>query len=116
MRDPRTTYPVLRVLDALLYNSVNGGGINGARRVIDIDEVVLRNERYIRSRGGSENGDGKYLVGLRALAAISALEVSSKSNTLGLGGRSKNESLVFIRKDPLKGGLEFLDQCRGRVL
>lgn len=116
MRDPRTTYPVLRALDALPHNSVNGGGTNGARRVIDIDEVVLRNERYIRSRGGSENGDGKYLVGLRALAAISALEVSSKSNTLGLGGRSKNESLVFTRKDPPKGGLEFLDQCRGRVL
>lgn len=104
MRDPRTPYPILRAFDALPQSSISGDAMNIAGRAVDIDEAVLRNERYIRSRGGINN-DGKYLVGIKELVAI--LESESQSQT-----QNQTEALVFTRKDPPKGGLEILDEHR----
>ena len=103
LRDPRSTYRVTRALHSLQ----SATGISAAqdpRRAIDIDEAILRNERYIRSRSEVENEDGKYLVGLSELhTAVEAYP----------GGPNR---MVFSRMDPPKGGLEILDERRERVV
>ena len=105
IRDPTTPYHVLRAFYALPQSHISGNAATAGRRAIDIDEQIIQNERYIRSRGGTENGDGKYLVGLKTFSAIVAP-----------GDKDKFETLTFTRKNPPKGGHEILDELRGRVM
>lgn len=77
-------------------------GISDNRAIVDIDEAVLRHERYIRSLSPI-NRDGRCLVTLEDLSGT-------------LGNPPQNDSpIVFIRKDPPKGGLEVLDELRRRT-
>ncbi|KAL6719081.1 hypothetical protein ACLMJK_003316 [Lecanora helva] len=109
LEDARTPYTVLRVFDSLHQTSTGRH-----RRLVDIDEAIIRNEHHIRSRGLA-NQDGRFLVSLQDLCSI----VSP-----GAGGgepekatRSVDNQLVsFTRRDPPKGGLEVLDYRRRRQL
>ena len=104
--DPRTSYKVLRALLAqfLTRESINSSETSAS---IDIDEAILRNECYIRSRGSEANRDGKGLVSLEELTAI----VGSSSKT-----GEPDVPILIRRKDPPKGGFEFLDHHRQRLL
>lgn len=101
--DPRATYRVLRAFHSI-QPAIKTSSVQDARRAIDIDEAILRNERYIRSRGEVENQDGKYLVGLSEL--YTAVEACPEGPN----------RMVFTRMDPPKGGLELLDERRDRVV
>ena len=97
LNDPRTPYQLLRTFLALPQTLVAKN-----RRIVDVDEAVLRNEHYMRSR--DSNRDGRYLVALEDLSKI-------------LANPSQNPgTLSFTRKDPPKGGLEILDELRRREL
>ena len=95
--DPRTPYPLLSKLLTLPETLAAQD-----RRTVDVDEAVLRNERYIRSR--DSNQDGRYLVSLEDLSEMLS------------GFPQDDHSVSFKRKDPPKGGLEFLDETRKREL
>lgn len=95
--DPRTPYQLLRTFLALPQALAAK-----KRGIVDVDEAILRNERYVRSR--DSNGDGRYLVSLEDLSKI-LVETSQNSNPFS-----------FTRKDPPKGGLELLDELRKREL
>lgn len=97
LNDPRTPYQLLRIFLTLAQTLAAKN-----RRIIDVDEAVLRNEHYMRSR--DSNRDGRYLVLLEDLTKILA-EASQDSRPLS-----------FTRKDPPKGGLEILDELRKREL
>lgn len=103
LRDPRSTYRVLRAFHSLL--PVTGtSSAQAPRRAIDIDEAILRNERYIRSRSDVENEDGKYLVRLSEFCtAVGACPDGPYR-------------MKFTRMDPPKGGLEVLDERRAQVM
>lgn len=104
LKDPRPTYKVLRALYSLTLLDVGISSAPTSRRAVDIDEAILRNEKYIPSRGDAENADGKYLVGLSDLCtAVGACP----------GGRNR---MMFTRVNPPKGGLEVLDERRARVM
>ena len=95
--DRRTPYQLLRTFLALPQTVAKGN-----RKIVDVDEAVLRNERYIRSR--DSNQDGKYLVPLEDLSKM-------------LSETPRDDGLIsFRRKDPPKGGLEILDTLRKREL
>lgn len=97
LHDPRTSYQLLRLFLALPQ------GLPDNRAVADIDEAVLRHERYVRSVPGADR-DGRCLVKLEELCSI-------------LGESPQDGSpLVFSRKDPPKGGLEVLDERRQRII
>jgi hypothetical protein len=105
LRDPRSTYRVVRAFHSLPLSVTGTDSGPTDRRAIDVDEAILRNERYIRSRGNVANQDGKYLVGLGELCTI-------------VGACRRRDYMyrtMFTRKDPPKGGLEFLDACRARI-
>ena len=97
LNDPRTPYQLLRTFLTLPQTLAAKD-----RRIVDVDEAVLRNEHYVRSR--DSNRDGKYLVPLEDLSRI--LAITSQN------GRP----VSFTRKDPPKGGLEILDELRKREL
>lgn len=101
LRDPRALYHVLRAFHALPQSYITKEATSTGRRAVDIDEAVLENDRYIRFRGGLMNTDGKYLVGLKAFAGITA---------------DPNNPLTITRECPPKGGLELLDKYRQRTL
>ena len=96
--DPRTPYQLLRKFLSLPKTLAAKD-----RRIVDVDEAVLRNERYIRSR--DSNQDGRYLVSLEDL-----------SEMLSGGLPQDDRPVSFKRKDPPKGGLEFFDEARQRDL
>ena len=104
--DPRTPYPVLRTFLALPPGYGPSNAAETARTLVDIDEAILANERYIRSRGAEKNKDGKGLVNL--------------DNALVLFGASTSgavdEPITITRKEPPKGGFEFLNEKRARTL
>jgi hypothetical protein len=104
LRDPRSTYRVVRAFHSLPPSATGAGSGQIERHVIDIDEAILRNERYIRSRSNSDNKDGKYLVELNELCN---LVKASPDGTYWV---------KFTRKDPPRGGFEFLDEYRARVM
>ena len=60
------------------------------RRAIDLDEAIIRNERYLRTRSDL---DGKYLVSLEDLAI-----------PLSIDAFREDDILNIVRKDPPKGG------------
>ena len=97
LNDPRTPYQLLRLFLTLPQTLAAK-----ARSIVDVDEVVLRNEHYIRSR--DSNRDDKYLVTLEDLSRI-----LTKAPQDG-------RPLSFTHKDPPKGGLEILDELRQREL
>lgn len=101
LRDPRSTYRVLRAFHSL-QQTVEKSSTQNLRRAIDIDEAILQNERYIRSRTEVENEDGKYLVGL------------SELYTAVRAGPDGPFRVAFTRMEPPKGGLELLDERRPR--
>lgn len=105
LRDPRAPYHVLRAFHALPQSYLTKEASGTERRAVDIDEAVLENDRYIRFRGGLTNTDGKYIVGLKAFAAINS------PATAGL-----NKTLAITRECPPKGGLELLDKYRQKTL
>lgn len=105
LEDPRIPYQVLRVFLKLPQTiAVN------ERRIVDVDEAIILNERYIRSR---DNKDGKYLVSLEDLC-----DIASDSNPAKGTRKSENKPAIatMVRKDPPKGGLEVLDYHRPRRL
>lgn len=97
LNDPRTPYQLLSIFLTLPETLAAKD-----RRIVDVDEAVLRNEHYMRSR--DSNRDGRYLVSLEDLCKIL---VKTSQN---------NHPLLFARKDPPKGGLEILDELRKREL
>ena len=97
LSDPRTPYHLLRKFLTLPQTLATRD-----RSIVDVDELVLQNERYVRSR--DSNRDDRYLVTLENLSNILAKAPQD------------DRSLSFVRKDPPKGGLETLDVLRKRVL
>lgn len=106
LEDPRTPYPVLRAFLALPPGYGPGNAAETARTLVDIDEAILANERYIRSRGAEKNKDGKGLVNLDNASML------FESCSSGVA----DESLTITRKDPPKGGFEFLNEKRDRTV
>lgn len=106
LEDPRTPYLVLRAFLALPPGYGPGNAAETARTLVDIDEAILANERYIRSRGAEKNRDGKGLV---KLDDASVLFESSTSGAV-------DQPLTITRKTPPKGGFEFLDEKRERTV
>ena len=112
-KDGKTPYRILRAfLDMPMNLELDKPVESGARKpkvtpssVQDIDEAVLLNERYIRSRPSPNNQDDKYLVTLDDLATI-----------LGKPQLDTSPSWAFRRKDPPRGGYEFLNEKRKRTI
>ncbi|KAI4247086.1 MAG: hypothetical protein LQ352_006233 [Teloschistes flavicans] len=99
LRDPRTPYKLLRLLDASQSATIAGSG--GKRKLVDIDEAVLASEQYARSADPACR-DG-VLVKLDDLSIIH-------------GPLDEKGMLSIERKSPPKGGFEFLDAKRAPVL
>lgn len=97
LNDHRTPYQLLRTFLTLSQTLTAKD-----RSIVDVDEAVLRNERYVRSR--DSNQDDRYLVSLEDLVKILA------------NAPQKGGPLSFTRKDPPKGGLEMLDELRKKEL
>ena len=97
LNDPRTPYQLLKTF-LTLPQTLEAKD----RRIVDVDEAVLQNEHYMRSR--DSNGDGRYLVSLEDLSQVLVKDSQNASH------------LSFTRKDPPKGGLEVLDELRKREL
>lgn len=93
LHDPRIPYQVLRLFCATPQ----------ARAVADIDEAILRHERYVRSVPDIDR-DGRCLVILEDLCRILCETPQGGS------------PMVFTRKIPPKGGLEVLDELRQRTI
>lgn len=106
LEDPRTPYSVLRAFLALPPGYGPSNAAETARTLVDVDEAILANEKYIRSRGGERNKDGKGLVNLDI---ASVLFGASSSGAV-------DGPLTITRKDPPKGGFEFLDEKRARTV
>ena len=101
LNDPRMSYQMLRTFSR--HDNFTDSTSRGVRTVMDIDEAVIRNERYIRTLTDIDKRN-KYLVYLRDLCGTVSFP------TRGEGW------ITFIRKDPPKGGLEILNAKREREL
>ena len=66
LNDPSLTYPQFR----RIFKYLQAHSLLDCEKEIEVDQVVLRNERYIRSRGKNANRDGLYLISLQQLLAI----------------------------------------------
>ena len=101
LNDPRVSYQILRTFSR--HPEFTMIGPKGIRTVVDIDEAVLRNERYIRTVTdiGHRN---KYLVDLKDLCDTIPFPTHY------------GDSIGFIRKEPPKGGFEILNAKRRREL
>ena len=106
LADTRTPYLVLRALQDFLQSRSTDDGTIEQRGLLDTDDAVLATERYIRSRGEA-NRDNSYLVGLRELSKILRETPDSSED---------HATITFVRRDPPKGGFEFLDAFRERVM
>ena len=112
-RNGETPYTTLRAfLDRKMDPDSYGAVDSDAREAMatytsiqDIDEAVLLNERYIRTRPFVDNQDNRYLVSLEDLARI-----------LGKPQHDTSPTWAFRRKDPPRGGYEFLDEKRKRTI
>jgi len=106
LADPRTPYAVQRAIQSFLTTFTPSKSTEEPRDIIDTDEAILTNERYVRSRGEA-NRDNKYLVGLEQLSSILLRAPESGID---------DTKVTFVRKEPPKGGFEFLDAFRERVM
>ena len=116
IRSGKTPYLILRALLDLPMNLEPDSSVDlGAREsevtfnsIQDIDEAVLLNERYIRSRSSTGILPKRYLVSLKGLVRILGKPQLGASPLWG------RHTLGFQRKDPPHGGYEFLDVKRQR--
>ena len=101
LNDPRISYQILRTFSR--HPEFTTTTPRGMRTVVDIDEAVIRNERYIHTLTdiGQRN---KYLVYLKDLCS-----------TVPFSTRDE-DSITLVRKEPPKGGFEFLNAKRKREL
>ena len=105
LRDPRMSYPLLRAFLNILEEPSAENKVGSASTLRDVDEAVLLNEHYIRSRSPSSNTDGKYLVTLEDLTKIFRRSINESDPTI-----------MIRRKDPPPGGSEVLDEKRPRTV
>ncbi|KAI9760700.1 MAG: hypothetical protein M1840_002348 [Geoglossum simile] len=110
LRDPRLPYIALRSFMKLPANCGPANAAETAKSSIDIDEAVLANESYIRSRGNERNKDGKGLVRLSDAEAIFG------DSTVKRDSFTQELVRVIVRKEPPKGGFEFFDAKRPQSL
>ena len=101
LNDPRISYQMLRTFSR--HPEFTTMTLTGPRTVVDIDEAVIRNERYIRTLTDIDQRN-KYLVYLKDLCS-----------TVPFPTRGE-DSMVFVRKEPPKGGFEILNAKRKREL
>ena len=104
-KDVRTPYTLLRAFMEMEQRSFSKSGMGTVDETLDtlqdIDEAVLLNERYIRSRSSMSNQDNQCLVTLEHLAKI-----------LGKVPTDTETTVLVKRKDPPTGGYEMLDAKR----
>jgi hypothetical protein len=110
LRDPRLPYLALRSFMNLPANHGPANAAETTRANIDIDEAILASEAYVRSRGAERNKDGKGLVRLSDAEAIFG------ASTVELDEGAQELARLVVRKDPPKGGFEFFDAKRPRLL
>ena len=103
---PETRYVLLRLFISRAQVLSRLGIHTQGTNLLDIDEMVLQNGKFLRNSVLSDNflhGEG-YLVKLRDLRSI-------------LGDLNASEEILqFRRRDPPQGGFETLDQLRPRIL
>lgn len=109
LEDPRMPYNILRVF-CTLSRTLTAQGL----RLVDVDEAIIQNERYIRSRG-DQNQDGKYLVSIEDLCRVVS-ETATKIQPVNALETPYSQPLTFRRKTPPKGGFEVLDYKRSKQL
>ena len=106
LEDPRTSYLTLRSFLNLPQGFGPANAAEATKEMIDIDEAVLRNERYIRSRGLEANKDNKGLVNLDDAHVLFNIPSSN----------DRQQPLTITRRDPPKGGFECFNQRRERTI
>lgn len=97
LNDPRISYQTLRTFSR--HPNFTTTTSSGIRTVVDIDESVIRNERYIRTLTDSVQRN-KHLVYLKDLCS-----------TVPYPARGE-DWVTIVRKEPPKGGLEILNAKR----
>ena len=97
LNDPRISYQIFRTFSR--HPEFTMIAPKGIRTMVDIDEAVLRNERYIRTLTDIDQKN-KYLVDLKDLC-----------NTVPFPTHYE-DSIGFVRKEPPKGGFEILNAKR----
>ena len=105
LRDPRTSYRILRSFLMLPPGYGPSDAAETTSRLVDIDEAVLSNERYVRAQGRTADLENRqYLVTLEELVKVVGNSKDADGN------------IVITRKDPPKGGFEFLDTLRKKSI
>ncbi len=99
--DPRVSYQILRTFSR--HPEFTTIAQNGIRTVVDIDEAVFRNERYVRTLTAIDQRN-KYLVYLKDLCSTVPFRTRGE------------DSITIVRKEPPKGGFETLNTKRKRGL
>ncbi|MCJ1477750.1 hypothetical protein MMC13_006423 [Lambiella insularis] len=94
LKSNRLPYPLLRTL--LSRSKDDSGSLSSLQ---DVDEAILQNTGYIKSRCQEGYFDTEYFVSMEQLVTI-------------LQGTIKDGTVEFRRKTPPKGGFEFLDARR----
>ena len=105
LRDGRLPYVVLRAFLDLPNETVARNESGTLGRVQDIDEAVLLNEKYIRTRSPHENADGVHLVSIEDLGKICGHITSDLVPTM-----------TIRRMEPPSGGFECLNEKRERTI
>ena len=101
LNDPRMSYQILRTFSR--HDKFTKITPRGVRTVVDIDEAVIRNERYIRTLTDVDQRN-KHLVYLRDFCSTVPFPTHNE------------DWMTFVRKEPPKGGLEILNAKRKREL
>jgi hypothetical protein len=110
VQDVRTSYRVIKAFQTLPPGYGHANASEVAKGLTNLDDAILANERYLRSRGPERNKDGVGLLSLEHLDFVVSNDRSFDSDTASSNFRT------IIRKDPPKGGFEFLDAARARRL
>ncbi|MCJ1383844.1 hypothetical protein MMC17_006958 [Xylographa soralifera] len=105
LRDGRLPYTVLRAILDLPYETMARNESGTLEKLQDIDEAVLLNEKYIRTRGPDENADGVHLVSIEDLGMICGSIPSDLAT-----------SMAIRRMEPPSGGFECLNEKRERTI
>ena len=105
LRDSRLPYVVLRVFLDLPYETVASNESGTLARLQDIDEAVILNEEYIRTRSLEGNTDGAHLLSIEDLGKV-----------IGHTPSDLETSIVITRMEPPLGGFECLGENRKRTV